>query len=65
MERFCPDKMASKATAERITLAAHVKIRAICLASLLFLNFKPTRGTAIAGINAVKPMENSVSSVSF
>jgi hypothetical protein len=46
-------------------LATQVKISAVCLASLLFLNFKPATGTAIAGINAVKPMEISVSSVSF
>jgi hypothetical protein len=43
----------------------HVKISAICLAILLFLNFEPIMGTAIAGRKAIKPMENRISSVSF
>jgi hypothetical protein len=55
----------SKDAAKRKTLAMHEKISAVCLANLLFSNFKPTRGTAIAGINAIKPTEISVSSVSF
>jgi hypothetical protein len=43
----------------------HVKRSAACLAILLFLSLKPTRGIAIAGRKAIKPTENRVSSVSF
>jgi hypothetical protein len=37
-------------------LAMHVKMRAICLAILLFLSFEPAIGTATAGRKAINPI---------
>jgi hypothetical protein len=65
MEMALPDKITSKATPKRVTLAMHVEMSAICLATKLFLNFELIMGTAIAGRKAINPMENRVSSVSF